>query len=127
MLGRSGRSSRPLRPLRDRVLKRLAALDRGCGLRDARQDVSAARRGGTMFVSLQRAGRPCLRVRWIVALAMGVTVLAWPGPALGAAAVPQLEWRTCPASSPEEEEFLRPYRCSTLEVPLSYRNPAGQS
>jgi pimeloyl-ACP methyl ester carboxylesterase len=80
-----------------------------------------------MFVSLQRAGRPCLRVRRLVALATGVTVLAWPGPALGAAAVPQLEWRTCPASSPEEEEFLRPYRCSTLEVPLSYRNPAGQS
>jgi pimeloyl-ACP methyl ester carboxylesterase len=80
-----------------------------------------------MFVSPQRASGCCARVWRFVLLVTSLVALAWPGSALAAPAVPQLEWRGCPASSPEEEEFLRPYRCTTVEVPLSYRDPAGQS
>jgi len=43
------------------------------------------------------------------------------------APVPQLEWGTCPAAGPEEAELLRDYQCTTAEVPLSYRDPHGQS
>ena len=32
-----------------------------------------------------------------------------------------------PGEFAQEEEFLRPYRCRTIEVPLSYRDPHGQS
>jgi pimeloyl-ACP methyl ester carboxylesterase len=41
--------------------------------------------------------------------------------------VPKLGWGPCPATTPEEAEFLRPYRCTTVRVPLSYRNPHGAS
>jgi hypothetical protein len=43
------------------------------------------------------------------------------------AEVPMLDWGACPSSTPEEEEFLRPYRCTTAEVPVSYRDVSGQS
>src|SRR4051794_36921116 len=54
---------------------------------------------------------------------------AGAGPIAGTngAPVPVLEWGRCPASSPEEAEFLKDYQCSTAEVPLSYRDPDGQS
>ncbi|MBE2320566.1 hypothetical protein DVA67_031690 [Solirubrobacter sp. CPCC 204708] len=58
----------------------------------------------------------CVRVRRLVSLAVTAVVLAWPVPA--AATPPELEWRACPASSPDEEEFLR-------AVPLQHdRSPA---
>jgi pimeloyl-ACP methyl ester carboxylesterase len=41
--------------------------------------------------------------------------------------VPKLRWGPCPAATPEEAEFLRPYRCTTVRVPLSYRHPRGPS
>ncbi|MEA2331564.1 MAG: hypothetical protein QOH58_1702 [Thermoleophilaceae bacterium] len=43
------------------------------------------------------------------------------------AAVPQLAWGPCPAATPEEEQALAPYQCSVAEVPLSYRDPDGQT
>ncbi len=72
-------------------------------------------------------------------LALCLLVCAAPAPALAAppvvdgiqgtngAEVPALEWGACPASSPAEAEALRDYRCTVVEVPLSYRDPAGQS
>ncbi|MGI8780294.1 MAG: alpha/beta hydrolase [Solirubrobacteraceae bacterium] len=72
-------------------------------------------------------------------LATTLVVAASPGVAVAAppvvegiagtnrAAVPPLDWGACAASSAEEEEFLREYRCTTVEVPLSYREPEGQS
>ena len=80
-----------------------------------------------MSVSLQRAGGCCVRVRRFVVLIAGVAALAWPTSAPATPPTPALDWRACPATSPDEEEFLRPYRCSTIEVPLSYRDPDGQS
>jgi pimeloyl-ACP methyl ester carboxylesterase len=43
------------------------------------------------------------------------------------APVPALEWGPCPAATPEEEQALADYECSVAEVPLSYRDPDGQS
>ncbi len=43
------------------------------------------------------------------------------------AAVPALDWGACPAADADEEEALRDFRCTTVEVPLSYRDPHGQS
>jgi pimeloyl-ACP methyl ester carboxylesterase len=66
------------------------------------------------------------------ALACPATALAAP-PSVGGiqgtngAEVPELDWRACPAGSSEEGELLAPYRCTTVDVPLSYRDPAGQS
>src|SRR4051812_25395077 len=89
------------------------------------------------MLAFQRCPRRGLRR--LTVLASSVAVLFCPGVALAAppvvdgisgtngAAVPALDWGTCPASSPEEEQFLRPYRCTTVEVPLSYREPDGQS
>ena len=54
-------------------------------------------------------------------------VVADPIMGTNGAPVPRLEWGPCPASSPEEAEFLKDYQCSTAEVPLSYRDPHGQS
>ena len=55
-----------------------------------------------------------------VALADGI-------PGTNGAPLPKLDWGQCPAATPEEAEFLRPYRCTTARVPLSYRNPRGPS
>lgn len=71
----------------------------------------------------------------LAALAIVLVALRWPAVAsatariagTNGAPIPVLEWGPCPAASPDEEEFLRPYRCSTAEVPLSYRDPSGQS
>jgi pimeloyl-ACP methyl ester carboxylesterase len=77
--------------------------------------------------------------RWIVTVVATAAVVLCPGVGVAAAAqvaaiegtngaaVPELEWGACAAESPEEEEFLRAYRCTTVEVPLSYRDPSGQS
>lgn len=48
-------------------------------------------------------------------------------PGTNGAPVPALDWGPCPASSPEEEEALAGYECTVAEVPLSYRDPEGQS
>jgi pimeloyl-ACP methyl ester carboxylesterase len=48
-------------------------------------------------------------------------------PGTNGAPVPELDWGTCPAATPEEERALRAYECTTAEVPLSYRDPQGQS
>ncbi len=74
-------------------------------------------------------------VRWSALCASLVAAVAAP-PATAAvgvpagtngAAVPALEWGPCAATSPEEAEELREYECATAEVPLSYRDPSGQS
>ncbi len=43
------------------------------------------------------------------------------------AAVPELDWGPCEAPTAEQEAELREYECATAEVPLSYRDPDGQS
>jgi pimeloyl-ACP methyl ester carboxylesterase len=43
------------------------------------------------------------------------------------ATVPELDWAACTAATPEEAEALRGYECATADVPLSYRDPDGQS
>jgi pimeloyl-ACP methyl ester carboxylesterase len=48
-------------------------------------------------------------------------------PGTNGAPVPALEWGQCPAATPEEAEFLKDYQCTTADVPLSYRDPQGQS
>jgi pimeloyl-ACP methyl ester carboxylesterase len=87
-----------------------------------------------MFVSHRRRRESFAALRRLALLVVALVALACPGAALadaipgtGGAAVPTLEWGGCPASSPEEAQFLRPYRCTTVEVPLSYRDPSGQS
>jgi pimeloyl-ACP methyl ester carboxylesterase len=87
-----------------------------------------------MCVFLGRPRESCAALRRLALLATTLAALLCPGVALAdgipgtnGAPVPALDWGACPASSPEEEEFLRPYRCTTVEVPLSYRDPAGQS
>ena len=50
-----------------------------------------------------------------------------PVDATNGAPVPALEWGPCPAATPEEEEALAGYECSVAEVPLSYREPHGQT
>jgi len=88
-----------------------------------------------MFASCLRPHHRLLLVRRLAVLAFVFAAVLWPGVAAGAppvlgtngAAVPQLDWGACPAATPEEEGFLRPYRCTTVEVPLSYRDPSGQS
>lgn len=80
-----------------------------------------------MLVPLQRSAVCRARVRHLAVLLLSAAALVCPASASGAATSPELEWRACPANSPEEEEFLRPYRCATVEVPLSYRDPSGQS
>jgi len=85
------------------------------------------------FHSRLRQGRPPVRRLAVLAVVSGAVL--WPNAALGAppipgtngAPVPVLDWGPCPAATPEEEQFLRPYRCATAEVPLSYRDPSGQS
>src|SRR4051795_4020214 len=85
------------------------------------------------FHSRLRQGRPPVRRLAVLAVVSGAVL--WPNAALSAppipgtngAPVPVLDWGTCPAATPEEEQFLRPYRCATAEVPLSYRDPSGQS
>jgi pimeloyl-ACP methyl ester carboxylesterase len=83
------------------------------------------------------------RGRWLACallpMALLLALVAVPRAALAApvvvdgiagthgAAVPQLEWGPCPAATPEEAEFLKDYQCTTAEVPLSYRDPDGQS
>src|SRR3954447_24523979 len=100
---------------------------------------SAVRTGRIMFVSRQRAphGRSLLWRTAMLATTVAVAMAAEVGVAAAAevaaiegtngADVPELAWGACPASSAEEEEFLRDYRCTTVEVPLSYRDPSGQS
>ena len=91
-----------------------------------------------MLVSCRGLRRGARRFGCSASLLLALAALVSPGVAPAAppmadgisgthgAAVPALEWSTCPASSPEEEQFLRAYRCATVEVPLSYREPAGQ-
>ena len=43
------------------------------------------------------------------------------------APVPDIEWGPCEGATPEETERLRAYQCGVAEVPLSYRDPTGQS
>lgn len=59
------------------------------------------------------------------ALAEPVVVDGIPG--TNGAPVPALAWAACPATTPEEAEFLKDYQCTTADVPLSYRDPRGQS
>jgi pimeloyl-ACP methyl ester carboxylesterase len=92
-----------------------------------------------MLVTRQRAPHGRSLLRRTAMLAATVAVAMTPGVGVAAAqdgaaiegtngaAVPDLEWGACPASDPQEEEFLRDYRCTTVEVPLSYRDPSGQS
>jgi pimeloyl-ACP methyl ester carboxylesterase len=87
-----------------------------------------------MSLSHRRSCRSGAVRRRIALLATTLVALACPGaavaqgiPGTNGAPVPPLDWGSCPASSPEEEEFLLPYRCTTVEVPLSYRDPDGQS
>jgi hypothetical protein len=49
-------------------------------------------------------------------------VVAGPITGTNGTPVPVLEWGPCPASRPEEAEFLKDYQCSTAEMPLSYRD-----
>jgi pimeloyl-ACP methyl ester carboxylesterase len=63
------------------------------------------------------------------ALTLAALALA-PSPAAADgrdAPVPKLRWGPCPASSPEEAEFLKDYQCTTVRVPLSYRDPRGRT
>jgi pimeloyl-ACP methyl ester carboxylesterase len=88
-----------------------------------------------MFESRSRPRHRLLPVRRLTVLAAVLVACLWPSaassaaplPGTNGAAAPQLDWGSCPAATPEEEEFLRPYRCATAEVPLSYRDPSGQS
>jgi pimeloyl-ACP methyl ester carboxylesterase len=43
------------------------------------------------------------------------------------APVPHLEWGPCEGATGEETEALRAYECAVADVPLSYRDPTGQS
>jgi pimeloyl-ACP methyl ester carboxylesterase len=72
------------------------------------------------------------RLRLSVAVGVLLLFLTAPGaaaeiPGTNGAPVPVLDWGPCPASSPEEEEALADYECTVAEVPLSYRDPDGQS
>lgn len=81
------------------------------------------------------------RHRWPAwaALLVAVVLVVFPRSALAepvvvdgvagtnGAPVPTLGWGPCSAATPEEAEFLKDYQCATAEVPLSYREPQGQS
>lgn len=63
------------------------------------------------------------RVRALLGAAIPAVCLGFPAAAAAEAPpVPVLEWTACP-----EEYAPAPYQCSVAEVPLSYRDPAGQS
>jgi pimeloyl-ACP methyl ester carboxylesterase len=48
-------------------------------------------------------------------------------PGTNGAPVPTLQWGPCAAATPDEAQFLKDYQCTTADVPLSYRDPQGQS
>jgi pimeloyl-ACP methyl ester carboxylesterase len=63
----------------------------------------------------------------LAAPAAGAPVTAGAITGTNGAPVPALDWGVCPAATPEEAEALREVECATAEVPLSYRDPHGQS
>jgi pimeloyl-ACP methyl ester carboxylesterase len=91
----------------------------------------------TLSVRARRGRRPACAPLLVALVLAGLSATARPALAepvvangiagTNGAAVPALDWGPCPAADPLEAELLREYQCATAEVPLSYREPHGQS